>query len=360
MRFDYCACGNAIYFENTQCLQCGRRLGFLPDAGVMSPLAPDDTGRFRALHPMRQDALYRQCRNYAEEGVCNWMVPRDDLNPTCRACRLNDTIPNLTEPRSRLYWARLETAKRRLIYTLDRLALPVIGRTEDPQTGLAFAFLADQTLSMNYPEQILTGHDRGLITINLAEADDARREAIRENLGEPYRTLLGHFRHESGHYYWERLIRYTAWLTPFRKLFGDERTAYGEALATYYRNGPPPDWKAGYVSSYATVHPWEDWAETWAHFLHMVDTLETADSFGLVTLPRPPGTGPDGPAQPLYAIAFTDLMTDWTRLTTAVNALNRSMGQPDAYPFTLSPGALDKLRFIDRLVAEGADGNPGA
>lgn len=354
MRFDYCVCGNAVYFENTQCLQCLRPLGFLPDLGVISALEPAGGEHFRALHPAARDRLYRQCRDYAVEGVCNWMVPDADPAPYCRACRLNDTIPNLTEPKSRLYWARLETAKRRLIYTLDRLALPVVGRDVDPERGLAFAFLADQTLSMNYPEQILTGHNRGLITINLAEADDARREAIRESLGEPYRTLLGHFRHESGHYYWERLIRDSDWLGEFRQVFGDERIDYGQALAAYYRNGPPPDWKAGHVTSYATVHPWEDWAETWSHFLHMVDTLETADSFGLVTLPRDIDGDGDAPPRPLYDIAFTELMADWTHLTTAINALNRSMGQPDAYPFTLSPGALEKLRFIDQLVAANA------
>jgi hypothetical protein len=89
--------------------------------------------------------------------------------------------------------------------------------------------------------------------------------------------LLGHFRHEVGHYFWDRLVATDPHqLEEFRVLFGDDRQDYGEALKRHYDEGAPANWQDTYISMYATMHPWEDFAETWAHYLHIVDTLETA------------------------------------------------------------------------------------
>ncbi len=104
---------------------------------------------------------------------------------------------------------------------------------------------------------------------------------MRVQMHEPYRTLLGHFRHEVGHYYWDRLIAETRWQEGYRNLFGDERASYADALDHHYKNGAPDNWQESSVSAYATMHPWEDWAETWAHYLHMMDAVDTALGFGM-------------------------------------------------------------------------------
>jgi hypothetical protein len=223
---------------------------------------------------------YRLCANYDRENVCNWAVRADDPEELCESCRLTRVIPDLGQRGHREAWYRLEVAKRRLVYGLQHLALPVASKAADPERGVAFELLADTT------EPVLTGHSNGVITINVMEADDATREQRRVQLHEPYRTLLGHFRHEIGHYYWERLLAGSARLDAFRECFGDERADYAAALRQHYEQGPPTDWQERYVSTYASAHPWEDWAETWAHYLHMIDTLETAAACGLSLRPR--------------------------------------------------------------------------
>ena len=223
---------------------------------------------------------YRRCANLYTPAACNWLLfdhgvgAREGL---CVACRLNRTIPNLSIPENGVLWGRFEQAKRQMVSTLLALEIPVASKEEYPEKGLSFDFLRNPE---NGP-RVLTGHSNGVITMNIEEADPAIREGIREKLNEPYRTLLGHFRHEVGHYYWERLIWDTPWLDEFRQLFGDERADYSESMARNYKEGPPADWHQRFVSSYASSHPWEDWAETWAHLLHMADTLRTALSFGL-------------------------------------------------------------------------------
>ena len=358
-----CHCGNTIYFENTRCLACDRSLGFLPDSMQMAAFALQSDGLWQALAPAGQ-GLYRQCANYARENVCNWMVPADDSHVYCRACRLNHIIPDLGDPQNRVLWMRIERAKRRLLYTLLALRLPVVGRDRDAQHGLAFEFLAEQSGSTEFTDlsgaqNVLTGHRDGLITINIAEADPIARESMRERMREQYRTLLGHFRHEIAHYYWDRLVRDSVWLEEYRARFGDERSDYVQALTRYYSVGPSPDWQQSYISAYASAHPWEDFAETWAHYLHMVDTLETSHHFGFAIAGRavrPPAAALAGEVQRAQALShppltFDDLLADWTQLTLAMNALNRSMGLDDAYPFALSSPAADKLAFVHRLIA---------
>jgi len=348
-------CKLLIFFENVQCLNCGHRLGYLPDLAVMSALEPvESAGLWQALAPQANGRLYRMCQHYRQENVCNWMVPVEDPEAFCQSCRLNQTIPDLSQPNNYACWQRLEMAKRRMVYSLLGLGLPVFNKAKDPTHGLAFAFLADPEVpDFQETPKVMTGHAQGLITINIAEADDAVREQMRLAMGEPYRTLLGHFRHEIGHYYWERLINGSAWLEPFRRLFGDERQDYGLALQRHYEQGPPQDWQQCFVSSYASTHPWEDWAETWAHYLHMVDTLETAEAFGLTIRLSPEGQPPVRPA-PVATIGRPEsvekMLESWFPLTYALNSLNRSMGLQDLYPFILSPPAIAKLRFVHEAI----------
>ena len=239
------------------------------------------------------------------------------------ACRHNHLVPDLSRRGNQELWRLMEIAKHRLFYTLLELNLPLITRAEDPAEGLMFEFLEDPDIG----KKVMTGHDSGTITISIAEADDAERERRRKSMHEPYRTLLGHFRHEIAHYYWDRLVRNSVALEPFRQMFGDDRADYAQALKTHYQNGAPEDWRERFVSAYATSHAWEDFAETFAHYLHNVDTLETADAFGVRVKPRH-----------IAQAAF------------ALNSLNRSMGLGDLYPFIITPAIIDKLAFIHHLV----------
>ena len=338
-RFD-CICGSRVHFENITCLACGSELGFLPDIGRLSAIYPKDSGQLFA--PAKKDGTnYRKCQNYGVEGVCNWMIRSEDPNPLCQACRLNHVIPDLSQPENREKWSRVEAAKRRIVYTLNELRLPLVPRSADPAGGLAFDIKADT------PEgRVLTGHADGLITLNLAEADPLLREKMRTQMKEQYRTLLGHFRHEVGHYYWDLLVRDDAdLLSAFRELFGDERRDYLAALRTHYVTPSPPNgWVGNFVSAYAQAHPFEDWAETWAHHLHMVDTLETAQSFGFGRADRFDA--------PILGRPFDQLFTTWIELTITLNEMNRSMGLPDAYPFQIGAGAKTKLAFVNRVLRE--------
>lgn len=298
-----------MFFENDTCLACRHALGFQPHGLSMGALGSGD----------------RRCRNYEREQVCNWVLEPGDSGPYCRSCRLNRIIPDLSSSQNRLRWYRLEVAKRRLLFTLLEFGLAT--------DGMSFEFLLPWGDS-----KVTTGHADGLITINAEEADDAWREKMREDMNEPYRTLLGHFRHESGHYYWSALVEHTPQVEKFRQVFGDERASYQEALDRHYQEGAPANWQEkGFVSSYATMHPSEDWAETWAHYLHMHDTLQTARQFNFST----------------PVASFADMTHEWGRLTFAVNSINRSMGLSDLYPFVLTPKVMEKLELVHNLLTAG-------
>ena len=344
-------CGHLIFFENVRCVQCDHPLAFLPDLDVVGSLEPLGEGLFRSPIPRAKGRKYRLCANYTEHNVCNWAIEEDASDPLCRACQLTRVIPNLEVPGNKEAWFALENAKRRLLYTLLNLGLMPRGKSEDPENGLAFEFLADEP-----DAPVLTGHAEGLITINIAEADDAERERRRCQMHEPYRTLLGHFRHEVGHYFWDRLIRDGDRLEGFRERFGDERLDYAEALKKNYDEGPRPNWQQRHISAYASVHPWEDWAETWAHYLHMTDLLETASDCGLSLRPRrreDPAlkSVPDPLAE---AKPFERLVASWFPLTYVLNNLNRGMGLPDGYPFVLTAPVIEKLRFVHETIAAAA------
>jgi hypothetical protein len=333
-------CQQPVFFENVSCLGCNHRLAFLPDLGVMGSLEEAGNGTWRSPIPEARGRVYRLCQN-EQSSVCNWAVAADHSSALCESCRLTRVIPDLGVPGHPNAWYRLEVAKRRLVYSLKRLGLP--------ERGLVFEFLAEQRGG----PKVFTGHSDGVITVNVAEADDVERERRRINLHEPYRTLLGHFRHESGHYFWNVLIEDSERIDDYRALFGDERASYADAVKKHYESGAPPDWQERFISTYATMHPWEDWAETWAHYLHMTDALETARASGLSLRPanpkdpslRPGSERPD----------FGQMVQDWYALTFVLNNLNRGLGLPDGYPFVFSDAVVAKLRFVHDVVSGGRE-----
>jgi hypothetical protein len=315
-------CQQLVFFENSVCLRCGAALGFDPT--------------LRSL-VLAGDA--RRCANSAV-ATCNWLV--SDSRPLCRSCRLTRTRPNDFDAAGLMAFARAEAAKRRLVFQLLELGLPV--GDDEPAFDLV----------SSGPATAVTGHHQGLITLNLAESDDTHRERVRVELGEPYRTVLGHFRHEIGHYYWEPLVGASASLTEWREVFGDERSDYQSALERHYATGPPPAWEDRHVSEYAAAHPWEDWAESFAHYLHIRDTLQTAGAFGLVVIgSQAVALDPVYIASPVvgaHDLGLPEIINQWLPLTYALNAINRSMGNQDLYPFVLAPKVIDKLAFVHTRI----------
>jgi hypothetical protein len=350
------ACGQTLYFHNVACTACGHALGFVPEKLDLMAFETGGTGEW---HPVAaNNNTYRPCANYRIHNACNWMVPVSDKEDFCLSCRLNRMIPDLSGARNKGLWQRIQTEKNRLIYSLLRLRLPLLSKLESPDQGLAFDVLGDPNPRFSEDSSIITGHSMGIITLDIAEADDAVREKVRQEMAEPYRTLLGHLRHESGHYYWDRLVRNEKWLTGFRECFGDERLDYDDALRLHYASGPPANWPEAYVSSYATSHPWEDWAESWAHYLHMVDTLETAWQFGLRLAPETQH-GEELTASaafdPYTCAEFQVLADCWLPLTVALNSLSRSIGQADLYPFVLTPAIMTKLQLVHDIIMSLSD-----
>ena len=349
-------CGHPLFFENVRCLQCGSDLAFLPDRLALCAIesVPDEEpGLWRRKASERRRAgvrRYRLCHNKTTYEACNFAVNAGDPNALCVSCRQTRILPDLSVPGNQQRWYRIENAKRRLFYTLAKLQLTLVNPQGGANDGPVFEFLADVP-----GRPVMTGHCNGVITLNVAEADDDERVRRRIELHEPYRTLLGHLRHESGHFYWDRLIRDGGRVERFRAVFGDESVDYGQSLARHYASGGlPPNWQAAHVTAYATAHPWEDWAETWAHYLHMVDLLETAASYN-TRLVVPGAAEPDNEEviNPFASgSAFDQLVEQWVPVTLLLNSLNRSLGQDDAYPFALTAGALDKLRFVHDVIHE--------
>ncbi|MGB0099206.1 MAG: putative zinc-binding metallopeptidase [Nocardioides sp.] len=325
-------CDNPLYFENSRCVSCGSALGYARQERAVVPV--DESGRY-------VDAGGRDwwvCTNLGLSG-CTWLAAVE--GGQCAACDLTRTRPSDEDHEGLGQFRLAEQAKRHLVVELDTLGLPVVDRTTDPENGLAFDLLS--TTEHAAEDNVVIGHDSGVITIDLAESDDAYRERVRARMAEPYRTMLGHFRHEVGHYYEWQLVRGPERMARCRELFGDERADYQAAVDRHYSAGPPADWADSFISTYATMHPFEDFAETWAHYLHICDTIETAGEFGL------------SPVAPAAAYStFADLVTGvWIPLTVALNMINRSMGKDDLYPFVIAPPVLDKLDFVASLAPAG-------
>ena len=354
MRTFRCVCDNVLFFENSLCLQCSREAGYCPACRMVVALLPMDGNRFSCGNPTC-GAILVKCHNYVAYNVCNGCLQATTSNPLvddtsgrsllCDYCRFTQTIPDLSVPGNIEKWYRLEVAKRRLLYDLDLLRLPYETEAHETRLALRFDFKADilpshELWNMGTKEQVFTGHMDGTITINIREADDVERERLRVELGEAQRTLLGHFRHEIGHYYWDILVKYQR-ETDFTALFGDPTNpSYQEALQKYYADQPPPNWQSQFVSAYATMHPWEDFAETFATYLKMVSTLDTAHHLGFAG-----------------ASSFSDLdamIVQYQQLGIALNELNRSKGLLDVVPEVITPVVKEKMRFIHQLTASAS------
>jgi len=330
-------CGQHLAFENSLCLSCDNPVAFSPDDMALLVIAEGS----QAAKPGFVDAAnYELCANL-HLAKCNWLVEKEPVRRLCTSCRLTRTRPNDADTTALAAFADAEKAKRRMIAELHELRLPIVGRDDDPEFGLAFDLLSSDQ------QNVSTGHHNGVISLDLAEGDDVHREQLRIEMDEPYRTLLGHFRHEIGHYYFYRLVEPSHdYAERFRELFGDPDADYQEALDRHYRDGAPAGWGQTYVSSYATMHAAEDWAETFAHYLHIRDTLDTAAAFGFApanaTYERKI-LGPSG---------FDTIINMWLPLSWGLNMVNRSMGRGDLYPFVLPVPVLDKMRFIHTVVDE--------
>jgi hypothetical protein len=316
-------CGQRLAFENSRCLNCESPLGF--DLASLSLVVIDDVDGGR------------RCAN-SSLAVCNWVLPRKSAAQLCGSCALTRTRPSDEDAVGLPEFADAEAAKRRLVVELTELGLPITGRDEDPERGLCFDLLSSAGGS------VTTGHAAGVITLDLAESDDVHRERLRTSMAEPYRTLLGHFRHEIGHYYYPLLAESGQARTDFEGQFGDPDIDYQAALDRHYSVGAPAGWDDLFISSYASMHPAEDWAETFAHYLHIRDTIDTAAAFGFA----PAGATLD---KPLATDAgFDHIIELWLPLAWSLNMINRSMGHADLYPFVLSKVVLDKMRLVHQLV----------
>ena len=342
-----------MFFDNSLCLTCGSSLGYVRAERSLVALTESDGTLLRADGT---PGSYRWCAN-RELARCNWLVAVDDAEALCESCRLTSVRPNDAEVDAHVAFADAETAKRRLVSQLDALDLPIVPRAgaadADPEHGLTFEFLSSRGRS------VTTGHQSGVITLDLSESDDAHREFVRQQLGEPYRTVLGHLRHEIGHYYWPMLVERAGLLDEYRSLFGDERASYEDALSQHYGGGSSADWVDTHVSQYATMHPWEDWAETFAHYLHIHGGLETSDAFG-IEVGEPSRSAGAGAWASSTAVAIGPMIGTWLGLTFALNAMSRSIGQPDLYPFVLSPTVVSKLDFVHRAITSAAAGRSAA
>ncbi|QIB66101.1 zinc-binding metallopeptidase family protein [Kineobactrum salinum] len=334
MKRQQCACGSQVFFESRECLHCGARLGFDPQGLSMRALRERGEGLFAT----DDGSEYRLCDNGVNWGVCNWLRPADSDHPLCFGCQFNRTIPNLSLSDNIHRWRVLEQGKKRLFYTLLSLGLPLVDGWRDPQNGLLLDFIEDGRSRDEFAETFAsTGFLGGIITINILEADEVARTRVREEMNESYRTVLGHLRHESGHYYWARLNADQALRADFATLFGDETMDYGAALQRHYREGPSPQWRNYYISAYASAHPAEDWAETWGHYLHIHDALETAAAYGMTE---------HDPAN----MDIAARISLWRSLSVTLNELNRSVGGGDAYPFFINSWVEAKLGFAEKVI----------
>ncbi|WP_265521606.1 zinc-binding metallopeptidase family protein [Oerskovia flava] len=344
--FSCSRCGSLVGFDDRTCLFCASPLGYVHGIDRMRALDDDGAARWEGVRRV-------PCANTAIG--CNWLVP-DGEGAFCIACRLVRRHPHPGDELATEQYSLALFAERRLLFQLLENDLPITGHDE-VDGGLAFDLLSSTT-----GPRVTIGHANGVVTIDLSEVGDAYRESLRVKLGEPYRTMLGHFRHEIGHYYWQVLVSGTPLLARCRELFGDDSTPYKAALQRHYSEGPPDGWQDDYISEYATMHPWEDFAETWAHYLHITDTLQTAASFGmslggligdklapelLGALTTAPGYSSTG-----YREMGIDRILDvWHPLAIAFNQINRSMGKDDLYPFVITKPVREKLSFVHDVVA---------
>jgi len=330
MRSFTCQCGATLFFASHRCVACSRTTAMCPSCQNVAAMEPAGDGAWTC---QSCNALLKFCSNYVEHSACNRGVPVEDEEPLCRYCRLNEIIPDLSIDGNLLKWQRLETAKHRVLYDVDRIGFPIVIEEDGERPHLRFEFKAAVT------EPVSTGHASGLITIDIAEADSVQREQTRVEFGEPQRTLVGHFRHELGHYYWELLVEPYR-LEEFRKLFGNEQNpTYAEAQQQYYEDGAGENWHEYFISEYATMHPWEDFAETFAAYLDMIAIVETARHFDRTKVTA---DGDD----------FDKMRRAYFDIGIIANEFNRDMGLLDLVPEVYTDPVVEKLRFVHSLCQE--------
>lgn len=335
MRAFDCTCGGRLFIDSSSCVRCGALVGLCSACRqIVAPLA-EGGGRFRCTTAGCNRTLVF-CRNRTQYSCCNGFALDSGagMAPLCRYCALSRVIPNLSIPENLDRWRTLEVAKCRVLLIFEQAGFPI--DPGDSGVPLSFEFKADTD------QPVYTGHSGGVITINVAEADPVERERSRVRFGEPHRTLVGHLRHELGHYVWLRLVQGRC-EEAFRELFGDDRQPpYSEALDRYYRQGPPPDWHGRFISAYATMHPWEDFAETFNAYLDMLAVLDTASYFQIAPLDPWAHLG-----QGLWP-----LMRSYQQIGVVVNELNRDIGLHDLVPELFTEAVVRKLQYIHDLAAK--------
>lgn len=267
---------------------------------------------------------------------CNWRAARDKSH--CLSCDLTLTVPDLDEGQNIALWAEAEAAKRWALAGLMRWGYFIPTDGVDPPK---FRFLSERVTGGG-SVKVVMGHTSGVVTINVQEADPAIREFRRQQMEERYRTMTGHIRHELGHALFARLTGLDGFLPAFRALFGDETQPYAPALKAYYGAGPRADFASTHLTAYASAHPHEDWAETFAHCLNLVDMLDSARAAGLTSYETDPYRDSEA-ARVLLAAADVGI---------ALNHVNRSMGMSDIYPFVFSGKTLEKLCFVHHWVRQ--------
>lgn len=345
MRRFKCDCGNRLFFGNVFCLACLREVSWCPLCHTLTALESSEQG----LRCVRCSSSLWKCANRVNYEVCNRSVLAPVIPSTellCDCCRYNETIPDLSIKGNLQRWRDMELAKRRLFHGLNSLGLPHSPKSGKDLPGLSFDFKDDEVPSTGFwrsigkKDRVYTGHYKGKITIHIREADTVIREKLRVDLGEGHRTLIGHFRHEIGHYYWDELVSNDrVVLAKCVELFGDhEQPGYAEALERHYKEGAPPGWQKNFISAYATMHPWEDWAETFAFYLDIVDVMESVHHSDLMAMPIPGN--------------FRSLLDVYARLGVLMNELNRAMGLIDFLPEVIEPGVMNKLEFVHEVVAK--------
>jgi hypothetical protein len=333
-------CATPIEFAALRCTACGVEIGYVPDQLTMRSL--DTTAEEARYQVAGDDQHYWRCLNAA--WGCNWMLPTGS-GTWCRSCATTRGRPDEGRPGAIDAWMAAEAAKRRVIHQLDELALAFEVRSPDTPDGLAFDFVHIPSAGG------ITGHLEGVVTLDLAEVDELHRGRLRRDLDETYRTVIGHLRHEIGHYFWGRLVGQSDDLERFRQLFGNERIDYGEAIERHYAPGDRQWDRTRFVTAYASVHPSEDWAETFAHYLHILDATGTAIAHDLV----PAAMGGVHVDRALGTYEFSEILDIWRPINAAVNAIAESLGSPEPYPFDPAGAVADKLAFVHRQVTAHAE-----
>ncbi|MBH03210.1 MAG: hypothetical protein CMP08_03670 [Xanthomonadales bacterium] len=309
-----------LYFDNLATAQ-GTPVAYDPQARAFIPTPPF-------------------CANRERIG-CNWIAPEEGA--FCRACAMTALAPDPSLDNAISDWAATELAKR---WVIDNLGRWQWFRPEDPGTRPTFHMLAEAN-----DEPAPMGHGGGVVTISVSEADPVVRTKRRQALGEPYRTMIGHMRHEIAHMLWWRLALRQDFLDAFRDVFGDERDDYVEALGRHYQNGPPADWASRFISTYASAHPHEDWAETASHLLHLTDITDSFVASGLSSPHLPHAQW-----NPYAEVDTARLIRVGAAIAAGINHVNRSMGHADLYPFMLSEPVNRKLAFVHEWLRRGAQG----